>query len=171
MTNPGKWNIFFIYWIFPVVLKKTADQSSDLYDKTCNSYQSLKDPNAGRARDDCASTPEEIPAARSVFSLSDGGGESLSFDRKRSVFCTFSDFPCKIDPSTSQLALRRGVPEGSVFRTHEETCKVHTLGGSVPAPAPLLSKDNLCRYRKRLVHGGTNVNSCYGKKEDVAIMK
>ena len=73
MTNPGKWNIFFIYWIFPVVLKKTADQSSDLYDKTCNSYQSLKDPNTGRARDDCASTPEEIPAARSVFSLSDGG--------------------------------------------------------------------------------------------------
>ena len=116
------------------MLKKTADQSSDLYDKTCNSYQSLKDPNTGRARDDCASTPEEIPAARSVFSLSDGGGESLSFDRKRSVFCTFSDFPCKIDPSTSQLALRRGVPGGSVFRTHEETCKVPRTRRKRPCP-------------------------------------
>ena len=95
LTNPGKWNIFFIYWIFPVVLKKTADQSSDLYDKTCNSYQSLKDPNAGRARDGCASTPEEIPAARSVFSLSDGGVKAFRSTENGAFSALFPTFPAR----------------------------------------------------------------------------
>ena len=91
----GKMEYIFIYWIFPVVLKKTADQSSDLYDKTCNSYQSLKDPNAGRARDDCASTPEEIPAARSVFSLSDGGVKAFRSTENGAFSALFPTFPAR----------------------------------------------------------------------------
>ena len=64
---------------FPAVLMKIIDQSSDLYDKTCNSYQPFKIPKTERAWDDCARIPGTILLfARSAFSLSGGLASAFS---------------------------------------------------------------------------------------------
>ena len=60
------------------MLMKTVDQSSDLYDKTYNSYQPFKDPKTERAWDDCARTAGTILFARSAFSLSGGLASAFS---------------------------------------------------------------------------------------------
>ena len=88
---------------FPAVLMKTMDQSSDLYDKTCNSYQPFKIPKTERAWNDCARTMGTILFARSAFSLSGGLASAFSCSGERSVlFFAFFCLPCKIGLSTSQ---------------------------------------------------------------------
>ena len=79
---------------FPAVLMKTMDQSSDLYDKTCNSYQPFKIPKTERAGDDCARTAGTILFARSAFSLSGGLASAFSWRGRveRAFFCSFFAF-------------------------------------------------------------------------------
>ena len=68
------------------MLMKTVDQSSDLYDKTCNSYLPFKIPKTERAWDDCARIPGTILLfARSAFSLSGGLASAFSCSGERSV--------------------------------------------------------------------------------------